>query len=402
RYTKTLLLISSNENIRKRTNAVQMLGCEIESLATTAEGLAEVVSLYLEGSRKEGPCACLFLDLDTTDFIAVVKHKPYFIRSIPLGILQLRQDPAGNAKKLADEIQKTRESYEEEEQGSPVKFFLLTGLSASAEAQVLSQALSAAQKSPVERDTLEGVLNLSPMARTQIQQLPSAAFTDVLSTALHGESLSVELMRDDLKLKKSFRDRASEMVIAGVFSLMIVAMIIGIFIVQIYFRNKCLREMREGFDHKSAQAEKLVLLSEENKMIRQFKKRRGVALKTLDEFGRILPIQMYVAEVTLNEANRFSAKGTSDLMSMVFSFVTEMENNPYFKGVTSDYTKSRKENDKDVSDFGISCNLDDDYFADPKPPAVLSAEPAAQSSLPTQELAAETPSSENGQNGTLS
>ena len=79
----------------------------------------------------------------------------------------------------------------------------------------------------------------------------------------------------------------------------------------------------------------------------------------LDEFQKVLPQEMYLSEISLTDDGHVSIKGTSKLMSTVFSFVTELENSPRFKNVTSDYTKSRKENDQDVSDFGLSALLEE-------------------------------------------
>ena len=101
------------------------------------------------------------------------------------------------------------------------------------------------------------------------------------------------------------------------------------------------------------------MLSDQVRLVNDFKSKRGVASSVFNELQRILPPQMYLSEITLTPDNHLTVKGTSELMSVIFSFVTDFEKSEYFKTVTSDYTKSRKENDKDVSDFGLSAVLED-------------------------------------------
>ena len=101
------------------------------------------------------------------------------------------------------------------------------------------------------------------------------------------------------------------------------------------------------------------MISEKTRVVREFIQKRGLALRVIAELQKMLPADMYLSEISLTEDGKVSLKGSSSLMSGVFSFVTQMENNSVFKGVTSDYTKSRKENDKEVSDFGLSATLEE-------------------------------------------
>ncbi len=357
RYTKTLLVIGSNENIRKKTKAVQMAGFDVEAVYLSSEALAKTAGLYFSASRQETPYGYVYLDMDSTDFMAIHRQRPYFMRSIPIGLRQINQDPAGQIPKLVEELKKSKDAYSEEDQANAFKGFAIAGLLGDKRDRLV-KALEEQLKISAEAIDQERFLNLSPEAHARMSQQAQVTFMDVASAAAAGETLSVDLLPDDLKLKRSFRNKAREMVVTGMFMVAIFGLMVGIFVTQIFFRNQGLREMQQTYAAKQQEADELIALSEESKLVREFKQKRGVAIKAMDEFQKSLPAQMIVNELTLNDEGRMTAKGTSELMSLVFSYVTEMENHPYFKGVTSDYTKSRKEGDKDVTDFGISWSLE--------------------------------------------
>jgi Tfp pilus assembly protein PilN len=157
----------------------------------------------------------------------------------------------------------------------------------------------------------------------------------------------------------------------------------SIFLTKIYFRNSYLKEIHKNFQIKEKEAEELVLLSEDTRKMENFNAKRGRAIKVLDQLQTMLPQEMYLGEIQMTPDEKVSIKGTSEFMSAVFSFVTEFEGNPYFKNVNTDYTKSRKEADKDVSDFGITANIEGLGASEVAPPppveAAAEAAPAAES-----------------------
>lgn len=359
RYTKALLVIGSNENIKKRTDVIAGAGCEVDAVHLSFEILAKATASYAAREYGTGPYGCVYLDTESTDFIAVVNYRPYFIRSIPIGARLLQADPTAGLRKLMEEFRKTWDACQAECQGAVFKNFMILGAK-TAEQRLLCKNIEDEYKVSAKPVTLEDRLNILPEAHGGLENLGTRALLDVMMDGiLEDEVFGLDLLPEDLRLKKSFRSKGREMFMMGIYMLAVFGLVVGIFLVQIYFRNHALGEMKQNYEAKQEEANKLIEISEETKFMRNFKQKRGVALKALDEFQKILPQQMYVSEISLSDEGKFTIKGTSELMSLVFSFVTEMENSPVFAGVASDYTKSRKEGEKDVSDFGITCTLED-------------------------------------------
>lgn len=374
RYTKVLLVIVSNDNVHKKTDILEAAGCEIEAVRLSAEALVKLVHESRPFADEESPCGLVSVDRDSTDFIIVHRAKPYFIRSIPAGSEQLDRDVAGTVGLLVEEFKKTCEAYQAEDQGVPLKRFVISGTNLPSQlAQGVQDAFA------VETETLDVFAGLSASAEARVAMTSApTSFLDAAAASFMTASLEMNLLPGDLKVRKSFREKGKEIFTAAIFAIVIVALILGVFLTKIYFRNEYLSQISGTFETRQKEASELEAISEETRQVRDFQKKRGIGVRVIDEFQNVLPQEMYLSEISSNDEGRVSIKGTSKLMSTVFSFVTELENSRLFQGVTSDYAKSRKENDQDVSDFGLSAGLEG-WAVAPKPVESKAAEPAADS-----------------------
>ena len=359
RYTKVLLVIVSDENIRKKTDAFELAGYQIEDVHLGADVLVKLINEYRPFTGSQSPQGIVSVEPDFTDFIIAHNGKPYYIRSIPVGLTHLNLDAPLMVSKLVEEFKKTYEAYQSEDQGSPIKRFLVCGTSASAGQASLLKSLQEEFRIETEAVSLEAKLPLTIEASRSLGEANFAACLDVFADGLAGDDLTVNLLPEELKLRKSFRQKGREMFSAAIFVIVILVLTVSVFLAKIYFRKQYLKEITSSFVSKQKEAADLDVISEQTRMVKDFRQKRKAAGRVLDEFQNILPVDMYLSEITLTKDEHVSIKGTSKLMSSVFSFVTQLENSPCFKTVVSDYTKSRKENEKEVSDFGLSAVLED-------------------------------------------
>jgi|GEM_PF-4308133 len=357
RYTKVLLVIISNETVRRRTDSIELAGLEIEAVHLTSEVLAASVTdtppPAADGS--EGTTALIHLEAEDTELVIVYAAKPYFIRSIPVGLIHLKQDRAAALQQLTDEFKKTYEAYLSEEHGRTIGRFIFSGIRGP-EMDALSKALRDSFPVPGAVRRIEDMVALTPEAAEKMATYPQVGFGELLFDGSTEKPPQVDLLPDDLKVRRTFRNKGRDIFIAGVFVLIMFGLVVSTFLVKIYFRSGYLREMTANFEIKQREARELDALSEQTRQVREFTSKKRFGIRVLDELETLLPKEMYLSEIALTDDGKIQIKGTSELMSTVFSFVTEMENNPHFKTVTSDYTRSRKEGDKDVCDFGLSAN----------------------------------------------
>lgn len=359
RYTKVLLVIVSNENIRKKTDVFELAGCEIESVHLSADVLTKYVISHVSVKPAGTPWGLVSIEKDFTDLIIIHNSKPHYIRTIPIGLDQLDKDATSSVKPLVDEFKKTCEAYQSEDQGALLKDFVIAGVGSSAASTPLLKSLKEEFAVDAHLLLIQDKLPLTSEAKNAMISAGNAVFLDVFADGFSEDGAVVDLLPEDLKTRRSFREKGKEMFTAAILILIILGFIVSVFLAKIYFRNHYLGEISKNFELKQKEADELDVISEETRVVKQFRQRRTVAAKVLDEFQNALPPDMYLSEISMTADSHVSIKGTSRLMSTVFSFVTQLENNPRFKTVTSDYTKSRKENDKEVSDFGLSALLED-------------------------------------------
>ncbi len=354
RYTKSLLVIAADQNVRRHTDQLELGGCEIEHVHASFEALTRAACERLAPDAAAG---FVHLDAHSIDFIIAKKGKPYFVRSLPIGQRQLKKDIELSAKALVEELKKSIEAYQAEESGPPPAPFYVLGITSPDRAAIRKILAEDLKIEAVEED-LDRKLPLSEEAKNAITQNAQISFLDVIGDALSREGAMVDLVPEDLKVRKSFRAKGQEIIMGGAFFMAIFILTIGIFFVKIYFRSTYLDRIKSNYEVRQKEANELVAVSEETRLMKIFESKRARALTALNHLQSILPEEMYLSEMSLAPDEKVTIKGTSDLMSSVFSFVTFFENDPLFKGVTTDFTKSRKENDRDVSDFGLSASLD--------------------------------------------
>lgn len=358
RYTKVLLVIVSNEHVQKKTDVFEAAGLEIEAVHLASDVLVKLINVYRPFQNSESPCGLLRVESDLSDFIIAHNAKPYFIRSIPVGFAHIKREGSASVRQLTDELKKTCEAYQSEDKAFPVKRLLLAGPGIGSQTELL-KTLKDEFAVETEVIALEDKLPLSTEAASALRSYNTADLLDVIADGLTQDPLTVDLLPQDLKVRRSFREKGKEIFTAAIFILAILGLMAGIFSTKIYFRGSYLKDITKNFEVKQKEAQDLDVISEKTRVVREFIQKKGLALKVLAEIQKLLPPDMYLSEISMTEDGHVSLKGSSSLMSGVFSFVTQLENSPVFKGVTSDYTKSRKENDKEVSDFGLSASLEE-------------------------------------------
>lgn len=362
RYTKLLLVIVSNENAKRKTDLLQLAKLEINAVYLASESLAmgATQSSSFLHSTGEGTTALIYLDSNHTDLMILNKRRLFFIRNIPIGLNQLEESESENIKRLFEELKKTCDAYKNDESGEMPERFLMAGIEVP-QAEFLCKLIEEEFKVSATIFRMKDEIAVSEEAKTQLSGYHQVSLLEVMLAALFNRELSVDLTPHDLKIRKAFRQKGQDIFIAGILVMVIFVLLVGTCLTKIYFRSSYLDNLHKNFEIKNKEAQELVVLSEQTRIIIDFKKRKGISLLILKELQTLLPNDIYLNEISLDAKGHLTIKGTSELMSRVFSLVTEFENSPYFKNVKTDYTKSRKVDNKDIADFGFSANLEGEF-----------------------------------------
>jgi len=93
------------------------------------------------------------------------------------------------------------------------------------------------------------------------------------------------------------------------------------------------------------------------RVLRNYLQARQLPLEAIRELYRIIPEEMYLSNVSMDDAGNVAVQGVSESMSRVFSVVSLLEESPLFENVKTKSTTAKKERGKDVAVFEIVLKL---------------------------------------------
>ena len=80
---------------------------------------------------------------------------------------------------------------------------------------------------------------------------------------------------------------------------------------------------------------------------------RRLPLLFISELQKVIPDEISVDYLSLDEANKVTLRGQATQLSNVFKFVSTLEQSKYFKDVGTKYTRTKKVKDKEINNFEI-------------------------------------------------
>jgi len=99
-----------------------------------------------------------------------------------------------------------------------------------------------------------------------------------------------------------------------------------------------------------------------------------VGLEVVTTLYKLIPDEIYLESISLDENGNVEIIGVSETMSRVFNFVTALQESDLFKNVKTRSTSAKKERGKDVAAFNISFQLKWAAEEDEVPPAEAATE----------------------------
>ena len=122
---------------------------------------------------------------------------------------------------------------------------------------------------------------------------------------------------------------------------------------KIYFKSSILTKLTANYENTRKEAEMLGRISEKTSIVKDHLTSRLGSLDAINELYSIIPDEIYLSSVLLNEDGSITIQGTSESMSRVFSLVTALEESNLFKSVKTNSTTAKKERGKDVAAFEL-------------------------------------------------
>lgn len=354
-YTKVLLVILKKEIVKNQIALFEKAGINLAKVQISAESVGYSCPKLSGLSEATGTNIIINIDARNTDFIVVFKAKVIFIRSIPIGYINLSAAQQEQDNRFIEEIKKTIEAYRSEDIEAMPAQALIMG------ARDRTQAFKASFKSilniPVNILSLEDKAVFSKQALNELNNIGEASFVNAVLAALAFNHTRVDLRPSELKLRLAFEEKSREIIKTGVWVMALIVVSCILLLVKIYYKAQYLKKL--DLEH-SSMHEEVKALEDASSRITLVKNYVDTKKRTLDiisQLYEILPETIYLKSVAVDEKGAVLLKATATAMSEVFGFVTIVENSKYFVDAAASNTINRKEANKDVVDFDMACKV---------------------------------------------
>jgi len=357
-YTKILLIIVTLSVVRRQIEILEKAGLRIEEVYFTPEAVTHFSSNALKLGQGDIVQTLVHVDANFTDFINITKGEVIFVRSIPIGRQHLLGEQERYQMRFIEEVKKSLETYQSEDIGATPEEIILTG--SVHEGGELQELLNKMLYMPVR---FFPYLAHAPMASEELKKSLSAgqdSFLDVIAPLINPNRSRINLIPEEIKLRKKFEEKSKDLVTAGVFIMTILAMLCLGLISRIFFKAAYLKNLTDTYDPVIQSSKRLEKSFSQMRLVKRELKDRDVAIEVLSELYNLTPTDIQLNGIKFSLTGRFSIDGNSRTMGAVFSFIGDMEESKFFKNVESRRTTKRKEGDEEIVDFEIICVLGDE------------------------------------------
>lgn len=355
-YTKVLVIMVTREAIKRRLGILEIAGIKAQKILFAADGMGKMCSKVIKPLTPDSPRALLDIDAENSSFNIFTDSGLVFTRSIPVGAKTMKQDRDKGRERLVEELKKSFEAYQAEDISKNPNVLFTAGSNdmRSEINNTLSDTFKDDLKLEVSNMLISNYIKMQEECQKRIKSPGPISFISDIASLNVADSLTIDLIPEEVKLHRRFEEKGRKSVVAGILGMVIFFQICLIFVSKIYYADVYLKQLSDKYKERIEEADNMRLVSAKSSWLKSYIMNKYDAVRVVSQLYELLPDEIFLTGIKIDETGKIFIKGTSESMSRVFSFVTELENDVLFKGVKTEFTESRKEKEKDYSDFGIS------------------------------------------------
>lgn len=362
-YTKIVLAIARRSIINERVEALRKAGVEAQKVAVSTEGAYNwFITAYMPKLKLEDSEAVALIDVDSnySDFIIINRRRLVFTRSLLIGANHLLGEPEKWNDKFMDELKYSIELYQGKEKEIKITKIFLSG--AGPNIKGLEQLLTTHLAMPVEiADLLKSVVLRKGADIMQDESFKSISISSLVGMASAHKELALDLTLSEMRIQKLMEEKRKQLTITGILVASIAMLASLLFLINTYNKNVYLEQLNQKISkikEESTEVEKMRLRIN---LVERRLDAKGTSINMLNEIYKLTPKEIHMNSISIEEKNQAVLKGRASAMSEVFKFITTLEGSPYFKGVKTTYTTTKKEKDAEYSEFEIICAYEKKY-----------------------------------------
>ena len=208
------------------------------------------------------------------------------------------------------------------------------------------------------------------------------SLTDVLAPAVTAGRCEVNLIPEEILMKRGVEQQSKEAMVTGVLVIVVLFLVGLILGSKNYFKETFLKQnLRAKYAGQHEEVLKLEKELHKTKIIRGLLDSRLTSLEVLRGLYAVIPKDIYLNSINATEDGIVTINGIAETTSRVYAFVSSLSESKPFDGVKTKSTTGKKDRGKDMIAFEIEFVLsknaaDDDVKKDaaPKSDGLLKAQ----------------------------
>lgn len=376
-FTRVLLIIIKREIVKEKLAVIKAAGLDTSCVLFVPEAVSRFYSHAFRLKKNDQPLAIIDVGMQSTNFIVTSASSILMTRNIPIGIEHLAIDTEAPAQ-LVSEIKTSLETYEQlGVDQKPGRFVLTSNHMALGDIDVrIGEAVSArVEKAPY----VSYVASDKTIAETLSRDFMDESALDVIAAAADVVKCQADLVPQEIRDQRAVSEKGRDTFKAAVLVILLLLFIGGALMSKVYFKDAFLKKnLVEKYADQREQVQSLEKLINRTKILRQYVETRDISLEAVRELYSLVPAEIYLSSITMDDKGALSIQGISDSMSQVFTLVTSLEKSALFEGVKTKSTATKKERGKDMAAFEIVMNLSEDKVVAPAGQPAKKEQPQAK------------------------
>jgi Tfp pilus assembly PilM family ATPase len=353
-FTHLLLVVVKRDAVKERLTAMRAAGLDTTAVLFSPEGVARFYAKSLN-VRKGEKIAILDVTMSNANFMVVSDAALLMARSIPAGIESVACD-AGALAQIVTEVKASIDAFEQETKSRPVRVVLTTNHMAF---EGIDKMLAEALSMPVEILPYPSITKGVKGIKEQLgKDFADESALDVIATGVMAAKCGADLVPQEIKDQRAVAEKGRQTLKAGILILLTLLFVGGGLLSRVYFKDVFLRQnLVEKYSDQKKEVGLLEGTMNKTRILRDYLQARQLPLEAVRELYRIIPNEMYLSNISMDDQGDVTIQGVSESMSRVFAVVTALEESPLFENVKTKSTTAKKERGKDVAAFEIVLKL---------------------------------------------
>jgi Tfp pilus assembly PilM family ATPase/Tfp pilus assembly protein PilN len=359
-YSKVMLVIVRRSLARERIETLQKAGIAVDKVLFSSECAYGWFDLACrdEMAQEAHPVALLDIDSNYSDFMVIHRGKMIFTKNIFIGTNDLMSASLSPFDRFAEEVKRAVEIYQSEERSEKIAKIFLSGAGAAVEG--LSQSLSAKLDTPVK--DVPPLKNIPPGDVGEILKdlnYRSISISPLVGAAFKETAPEIDLTTPEMKIQRTVEGKRRELTVMGILSASIALMASLLLLTSIYNSKSYLTRLEQKLSELETETSSTERMSRIISLAERRGDTDGNSINILSQIYKIIPNEIYITGIDIEERGKIVLKGRAAAMSDVFKFVTTLEKSPGFENVKTTYTTTKKEKEGEYTEFEITCNCED-------------------------------------------